>query len=80
MSLFQDISRAAVLDCVIDTKFQRIIFVAKRGEIGLAIGRSGETVKKIQRAVGKNVELVEWSDDPKQFLMNSLNPFLLKSE
>ena len=77
MTLFQDISRATALDCVIDSTIPRIIFVVKKGEMGLAIGRSGETVKKIQRVVGKQVDLVEWSDDPKQFLMNSLNPPLV---
>ena len=42
--------------------------------MGLAIGRSGETIKKVQKAIGKQVELVEWSDDATQFVMNSLNP------
>ena len=78
MSLFQDISRAAAVDCIIDSKMERIIFVVKRGEMGLAIGRSGETVKNIEKAVGKRVELVEWSYDPKQFVMNSLNPLLIR--
>ena len=27
--------------------------------------------------MGKQIELVEWSDDPKQFIMNSLNPQLI---
>ena len=42
--------------------------------MGLAIGKSGETIKKVQKAIGKQVELVEWSDDAKQFILNSLNP------
>ena len=42
--------------------------------MGLAIGKSGETIKKVQKALGKQVELVEWSDDAKQFVLNSLNP------
>ncbi len=31
----------------------------------------------MQKAIGKSVELVEWSDDASQFVMNSLNPQLV---
>ena len=74
MSLFQNISGATARDCVIDSKIERVIFVVNRGEMGLAIGKSGETIKKVQKAIGKQVEVVEWSDDAKQFVLNSLNP------
>jgi len=74
MSLFQNISGATARDCVIDSKIERVIFVVNRGEMGLAIGKAGETIKKVQKALGKQVELVEWSDDAKQFVLNSLNP------
>ncbi len=77
MSLFQNISGATARDCVIDQKIDRVIFVVTKGEMGLAIGKSGETIKKVQKVMGKQVELVEWSDDPKQFIMNSLNPQLI---
>ena len=74
MSVFENISHANARDCVIDTKVGRVIFVVSKGEMGLAIGKSGETIKKVQKAIGKQVELVEWSDDAKQFILNSLNP------
>jgi transcription termination/antitermination protein NusA len=74
MSLFQNISKANARDCIIDPKVERVIFVVSKGEMGLAIGKGGETIKKVQKAIGKQVELVEWSDDAKQFIMNSLNP------
>jgi N utilization substance protein A len=74
MSVFQNISHANARDCVIDTKVGRIIFFVSKGEMGLAIGKAGETIKKVQKTLGKQVELVEWSDDAKQFIMNSLNP------
>ncbi len=77
MSLFQNISGATARDCVIDPKVERVIFVVNRGEMGLAIGRSGETIKKVQKAIGRPVELVEWADEPSQFVLNSLNPQLV---
>jgi transcription termination/antitermination protein NusA len=77
MSLFQNISGATARDCVIDSKVERVIFVVNRGEMGLAIGKSGETIKKVQKAIGKPVELVEWAEEPAQFVLNSLNPQLV---
>ena len=78
MSLFQSISHATARDCVIDQKMDRVIFVVNRGEMGLAIGRGGSTIEKMQKAIAKTVEPVEWSDDPRQFIMNCLNPHYVK--
>ena len=74
MSLFQNISGATARDCVIDSKMERVIFVVNKGEMGLAIGKAGETIKKVQTKIGKSVELVEWAEDAKQLILNSLNP------
>ena len=76
MQMFQQQSGATARDCIVDTKMDRIIFVVNKGEMGLAIGRAGQNVKNIQGAVGKPVELVEFSDDPKEFIKNSLDPKL----
>jgi transcription termination/antitermination protein NusA len=77
MSLFQNISGATARDCVIDSKVERVIFIVNKGEMGLAIGKGGETIKKVQKTIGKQVELVEWAEDAKQFIMNSLNPLYI---
>ena len=74
MSLFQSMSGATARDCVIDPKSDRVIFVVNKGEMGLAIGKAGETIKKVQARIGKSVELVEWAGDAKQLIINSLNP------
>lgn len=77
MSVFQNISGATAKDCVIDSRVGRVIFVVNKGEMGLAIGKSGETIKKVQKVLGKQVELVEWSDNAKQLILNSLNAQLV---
>ncbi|NHV96387.1 MAG: NusA-like transcription termination signal-binding factor [Thaumarchaeota archaeon] len=74
MSLFQNVSGAGVRDCVIDEKNGRVIYVVNPGEMGRAIGKNGIVVKTLQRLVGKPVELVEYSDDPKTFIKNALEP------
>ena len=53
MSVFQNISGATARDCVIDSRVGRVIFVVNKGEMGLAIGKSGETIKKVQKVLGK---------------------------
>jgi len=74
MSLFQSVSGAGVRDCVIDEKNGRVIYVVNPGEMGRAIGKNGIVVKTLQRLVGKPVELVEYSNDPKTFIKNALDP------
>jgi len=41
--------------------------------MGLAIGKGGATIRQLQNVVARKVELVEFSDDPSEFLSNVLN-------
>jgi len=72
MSLFQSVTGATARDCIIDEKLDRVIFVVRKGEMGLAIGKNGATIKTLQSVVGKKIELVEYSDDPVEFVRNML--------
>ena len=72
ISLFQNVSSATARDCIIDEKMDRLIFVVEKGQMGLAIGKSGSTIKTLQNVMGKKVELVEYSEDPTEFIKNSL--------
>ena len=40
--------------------------------MGLAIGKEGAAVKKIERAVRRPVEVVEWADDIEGLVRNTL--------
>ena len=73
MSLFQSITNAVARDCIVDDKMDRVIFVVNKGQMGLAIGKGGSTIKQLQNVVTRKVELVEFSDDPAEFLRNMLN-------
>jgi N utilization substance protein A len=72
MALFQSLSGATAKDCIVDDKQNRIIFVVPKGQMGLAIGKDGASVKKVERTVKKPVEVVEWSDDPAEMIRNVL--------
>jgi len=67
-------SGATVRDCIVDDRFQRLIFVINRGQMGLAIGKGGSTIQNIERVVKKPIEVVEWSDDPSEMIRNALDP------
>ena len=73
MSLFQSITSATTRDCIVDDKMDRVIFVVNKGQMGLAIGKGGSTIKQLQNMVAKKIELVEFSEDPVEFIRNMLN-------
>jgi len=77
MSLFQNVTGATARDCVEDEKQDRVIFVVNSGKMGLAIGKGGVHIKSLQNIVKRNVELVEFDEDPAKFLSNLLNSKLV---
>ncbi len=74
IALFQTFTGASVEDCIIDDKNDRIIFVVKQGNVGLAIGRGGKRIKMLERLLRKRLEVVEYVDDAREFLINALRP------
>ena len=74
MSLFQNVTKATARDCLDDEKQNRIIFVVNEGKMGLAIGKGGSNIKSLQNILKRNIELIEYFDDPIKFLKNILNP------
>jgi N utilization substance protein A len=68
------LARATAVDCVVDERFDRIIYLVRPGDMGLAIGKGGETSKKLQRALGKKIEMVEYSEDLRTFIENIFKP------
>jgi N utilization substance protein A len=77
MSLFQNVTGATARDCVEDEKQDRVIFVVNSGKMGLAIGKGGSHIRSLQNIVKRNVEIVEYSEDPAEFLKNILNSKLI---
>src|SRR5215203_5343605 len=73
ISLFQSITSATARDCIVDEKMDRVIFVVNKGQMGLAIGKGGTTIKQLQNVIPRRIELVEYSDNEDEFLKNILN-------
>ncbi|WP_214041262.1 NusA-like transcription termination signal-binding factor [Methanoculleus sp.] len=74
ISQFESLTGAGSRDCIVDNRNERIIFVINPGDMGLAIGKSGSSIKKASDVMGKRIEVVEYSADPSQFLRNCFLP------
>ncbi|HYC11134.1 MAG TPA: NusA-like transcription termination signal-binding factor [Nitrososphaerales archaeon] len=72
ISMFHSVTGATARDCLIDDKLNRLIFVVAKGQMGLAIGKEGVTVKKIERSMKRPVEVVEWADAVEDLVKNAL--------
>ena len=73
IGLFETITSATVKDCIIDEEHDKVTFLVKKGDMGLAIGKRGSTIAKMQNKVDKNIEIIEHSDDPGEFIKNLLS-------
>ena len=76
IALFENITGATANDCVIDS--DRIIFMAKAGEMGLAIGKAGKNINMLRKMTGKPIEVVEFADTVEGLVRNSLAPAKIK--
>ena len=78
IALFESITGAIVKDCIIDDELNRIIFVIKKGEVGMAIGKRGKNIHLLEKMTGKRHEIIEHSEDAAQFIKNALKPARVK--
>jgi len=74
IALFESITGATAKDCVVDEDLNRVIFVVKEGDVGVAIGRQGKNIRLLERMTGKKHEIIEHSENPAQFIKNALRP------
>jgi N utilization substance protein A len=74
IALFESITSATVKDCIVDDEQNRIIFVVKEGDIGVAIGKGGKNIHLLEKMTGKKHEIIEHSESPAQFIRNALKP------
>jgi N utilization substance protein A len=68
------LTKSTAFDCVIDDRFDRVIYVIRQGDMGLAIGKKGENIKRLQSVLGKRIEMVEYAETPEEFIINIFKP------
>lgn len=74
IALFENMTGATARDCIVDDELNRIIFVVKEGDLGVAIGRNGKNIHLLERMTGKKHEVIEHAENPAQFIRNALKP------
>lgn len=74
IALFERLTGAVTKDCINDDEENKILFVVKKGDMGLAIGKKGSNIQRVRQALGKKVEVVEHSGDPVEFVKNAFHP------
>jgi len=65
---------ATVRDCIVDDEFDRLIVLVKAGEMAQAVGPGGETVRRLEDDLGREIKLVENAVPPEDFVANALAP------
>jgi N utilization substance protein A len=73
VTTFEDATGATVKDCIKNS--DEIIFVVKKGDMGLAIGKKGININRAREKLGKRIEVIEHSDDPVEFVKRLFHPF-----
>jgi len=68
INMFEDITGVRVMDAI--SMDNEAYFVVEEGKIGLAIGKGGKTIKKVQDNLNKKVKVFEYSDSLKEFVEN----------
>ena len=76
IQLLQNMTGATIVDCIIDD--DTIIFTVKKGEVGLAVGKGGEKIKRFRSMTNKHVEIYEYLNEAEKFIRNALKPAKVK--
>jgi N utilization substance protein A len=78
IALFENITGATANDCIIDEEGDRVIFIAKAGQMGLAIGKGGKNINALRNMTGRPIEVVEFGDTVEGLVRNCLAPANVK--
>ena len=68
IALFQEVTHTNAVDCL-DTA-EKLAFVVEAGQGNIAVGKKGDHMIKLKERTGKNIQVVEFSSDPEQFVKN----------
>ncbi|MBI4018911.1 MAG: NusA-like transcription termination signal-binding factor [Candidatus Aenigmarchaeota archaeon] len=70
ISFFQKLTGAYVIDSMTDE--DTLYFVVDKGQYGMAVGKSGEKIKKAEALFKKRIRIFEYADTVEDFLKNAI--------
>lgn len=68
ITFFESLTGVNVRDCLIDEKSNTVFFVVEEGQIGLAIGKNGRSVRNAEKIIKKRIKVIEFSKDLSTFV------------
>jgi N utilization substance protein A len=68
INLFEQVTKTRVKDCM-ETD-DKLVFVVEPGQANRAVGKAGENVIRLKNQTGKNIQVIEYSDEPEKFIRN----------
>ncbi|NIO23259.1 MAG: NusA-like transcription termination signal-binding factor [Candidatus Aenigmarchaeota archaeon] len=66
--IFERLTGVHVKDCLMDEEC--VYFLIEPGKMGMAIGKNGNTIKNVSRALGKSVKIFEYADTIEKMIKN----------
>ncbi len=75
--LFEERTGARVKDCL--EAEEKLIFLVEPGEIHKAVGPAGTVVERLKEMLKKEIQVVEYSDDPEKLAQNIFYAYEVKS-
>ena len=72
LNAFGTLTGVSALDCFELNK--EIVYVVEPGKIGIAVGKGGSNIKKVENLLKKRIRLIEFSSDPLTFIRNAVYP------
>jgi len=76
INLTSNILKIDVIDCMITE--DKLIFIVKKGQLGIAIGSKAKNLEKLKKLFKKNIKFVEFDKDKERFILNLCKPYKIK--
>jgi len=77
ITLFEKVTGTQVKDCL-ETE-EKLVFVVEKGQGSRAVGKKGENVIRLKNLTGKNIHVIEYSEDPETFIKNVFHTYSVQS-
>jgi N utilization substance protein A len=71
LSMFESMTDVEARDCMMTEN--EAYFIVPEGKAGMAIGKGGKVVKKVQNQLGKDVKIFEYKDNLGAFVNNLIS-------
>lgn len=74
LSRFKMITQVTAKDCIVDEIHQRVIFIVNSNDMKKVIEPKGATIKILRKEFNILIDVVQYSDNLKEFISNALTP------